>query len=123
MPLASRPPVAILKEFRSRWCCLSKRYPARINPQFARAYCTNANVPPRAVSNTASFPQILSRSMATTQQQAKEKKEYHKVATGLALETVKKRSWEHELKLFGACFWYVSQRINSELRMGIKRLI
>lgn len=47
--------------------------------------------------------------MSTTGQNQQQtgggKKEYHKVATGVALETVKKRSGEHELKLFGACFW------------------
>lgn len=37
----------------------------------------------------------------------KEQKTYHKQATGEALETVEKRSAEHELKLYGGCFWYV----------------
>lgn len=35
------------------------------------------------------------------------KKTYHKKATGKALETVEKHSQDHELKLFGSCFWYV----------------
>lgn len=35
------------------------------------------------------------------------KKTYHKKATGKALETVEKHSQDHDLKLFGSCFWYV----------------
>ena len=34
-------------------------------------------------------------------------KTYHKKATGAALATVKKHAKEHELKLYGGCFWYV----------------
>ena len=34
-----------------------------------------------------------------------EQKTYHKKVTGNALNTVKKRSKDHELKLFGSCFW------------------
>lgn len=34
-----------------------------------------------------------------------EQKSYHKKATGAALSTVKKHSKEHELKLYGGCFW------------------
>ena len=34
-------------------------------------------------------------------------KTYHKKATGAALNTVKRHTKEHELKLFGSCFWYV----------------
>lgn len=34
-----------------------------------------------------------------------EKKTYHKKATGIALNTVKKHSKDHELKLYGSCFW------------------
>ena len=33
-------------------------------------------------------------------------KSYHKRATGVALATVKKHSKEHDLKLYGSCFWY-----------------
>ncbi len=36
-------------------------------------------------------------------------KTYHKKATGQAWTTVKKRSKENELKLFGSCFWWVKQ--------------
>ena len=36
-----------------------------------------------------------------------EQKTYHKKATGIALGTVKRHSREHELKLFGSCFWSV----------------
>ena len=34
-----------------------------------------------------------------------DKKTYHKKATGLALTTVKKHSKEHDMKLYGSCFW------------------
>lgn len=34
-------------------------------------------------------------------------KTYHKKATGIALNTVKKHAKEHDLKLYGSCFWYV----------------
>lgn len=34
-----------------------------------------------------------------------EKKTYHKKATGVALNTVKKHSKDHDLKLYGSCFW------------------
>lgn len=44
------------------------------------------------------------------------KKTYHKKATGKALETVEKHSQDHELKLFGSCFWYV-MLLFSNLRM------
>jgi len=37
----------------------------------------------------------------------REQKTYHKKVTGAALVTVKKHSKDHELKLFGSCFWYV----------------
>lgn len=36
-----------------------------------------------------------------------DQKTYHKKATGAALNTIKKHSKDHELKLFGSCFWYV----------------
>ena len=32
-------------------------------------------------------------------------KTYHKKATGEALVTAKKHSKDHELKLYGSCFW------------------
>jgi hypothetical protein len=38
-----------------------------------------------------------------------QQKTYHKKASGLALNTVKKHSKENDLKLFGSCFWYVPQ--------------
>jgi len=34
-----------------------------------------------------------------------EQKTYHKRATGQALNTVKKRFKDHDLKLIGSCFW------------------
>ncbi|KAK5009025.1 hypothetical protein LTR39_005029, partial [Cryomyces antarcticus] len=39
------------------------------------------------------------------------KKTYHKKATGNALNTVKKHSKEHELKLYGSCFCPFVQRV------------
>lgn len=36
------------------------------------------------------------------------KKTYHKKATGAALVTAKRHAKEHNLKLYGSCFWYVS---------------
>jgi len=41
----------------------------------------------------------------------REQKTYHKKATGNALQTVKKHSKEHELKLFGSCFCPFVQRV------------
>lgn len=35
----------------------------------------------------------------------KQQKTYHKKATGLALNTVKKHSKDHDFKLYGSCFW------------------
>lgn len=35
-------------------------------------------------------------------------KTYHKKATGAALATIKKHIKDHELKLYGSCFWYES---------------
>ena len=32
-------------------------------------------------------------------------KTYHKKASGAALNTVKKHAKEHDLKLYGSCFW------------------
>lgn len=41
----------------------------------------------------------------------KDKKTYHKKATGAALDTVKRHSAEHELKLYGSCFCPFVQRV------------
>ena len=35
----------------------------------------------------------------------KEKKTYHREASGVALETVNAHAEDHELKLYGSCFW------------------
>ncbi len=32
-------------------------------------------------------------------------KSYHKEATGTAMQTVRKHASDHELKLYGSCFW------------------
>ena len=42
-------------------------------------------------------------------------KTYHKKATGAALVTTKKHSKEHELKLYGSCFWYAILPIDFHL--------
>lgn len=52
--------------------------------------------------------------MAST---GKEKKSYHKVATGLALETAKAHSAPHELQLYGGCFCPFVQRVWISLEM------
>ena len=44
-------------------------------------------------------------SMSAANGASNEKKSYHKKATGLALRTVEAHADEHELKLFGSCFW------------------
>ena len=43
--------------------------------------------------------------MADADKQSSEKREYHKKATGNALNTVKNHSKENDLKLYGSCFW------------------
>lgn len=50
-----------------------------------------------------------------------EQKTYHKKATGQALNTVKKRSKENELKLFGSCFWWVKR--SDVKRSDVKRSV
>lgn len=42
-------------------------------------------------------------------------KTYHKKATGAALATTKKHSKDHELKLYGSCFWYAILPIDTSL--------
>lgn len=44
-------------------------------------------------------------SMSAANGASKEKKSYHKKATGSALKTAEAHADEHELKLFGSCFW------------------
>ena len=41
----------------------------------------------------------------STDTKPREQKTYHKKATGTALGTVKRHSKDHELKLYGSCFW------------------
>lgn len=50
------------------------------------------------------FQQNL-RSYGTMTDATTEQKTYHKKASGNALITVRKHSKDHELKLFGSCFW------------------
>jgi glutathione S-transferase len=59
---------------------------------FLRQYLSYLSVPFRS--------QESSTNVKTTGQ-----KTYHKKATGAALNTVKRHSKEHQLKLFGSCFW------------------
>ncbi|KAJ9647863.1 hypothetical protein H2199_001639 [Coniosporium tulheliwenetii] len=49
--------------------------------------------------------------MADTNKTSSEKKEYHKKATGNALNTVKSHSKECDLKLYGSCFCPFVQRV------------
>jgi hypothetical protein len=56
-------------------------------------------------ANTFTFSNLF-HNMSNTDQSVKEKKTYHKKATGDALNTVKWHSKEDELKLYGSCFWY-----------------
>ena len=51
---------------------------------------------------------LSSQAASADAKPSSEQKTYHKKATGIALGTVKRHSKEHELKLFGSCFWYVS---------------
>jgi hypothetical protein len=52
---------------------------------------------------------LYSRSLTTTPTKMSdnnnEKKSYHKKATGEALKTVETHAAEHNLKLYGSCFW------------------
>ena len=50
-------------------------------------------------------PYLIFRTMSDNANS--EKKTYHKKATGIALNTVKKHAKDQDLKLFGSCFWYV----------------
>lgn len=50
-------------------------------------------------------------------------KTYHKKATGAALNTVKRHTKEHELKLFGSCFWYVALVIWPSLSFANVKLL
>lgn len=61
----------------------------------------------RSSSSSFTSSTFLLDNMSDSKQQDDQKKTYHTKATGKALETVKKRSAENELKLFGSCFWYV----------------
>ena len=49
---------------------------------------------------------ILLIALSMSDQAKSQQKTYHKRATGAALNTVKKHSKDHDLKLFGSCFWY-----------------
>ncbi|TKA58668.1 hypothetical protein B0A49_11641 [Cryomyces minteri] len=79
-----------------------KRTERRINPSIAVVY--------RRQFSADAFNQFASMSDAN-QNGNDGKKTYHKKATGNALNTVKKHSKEHELKLFGSCFCPFVQRV------------
>lgn len=53
------------------------------------------------------YPPSITRTMSDSNGDSpkKEKKTYHKKASGPALKTVEKHSKDHELKLYGSCFW------------------
>jgi len=53
----------------------------------------------------------MSDTIAQPSPDGKEQKTYHKKATGLALETVKRHSKPNDLKLFGSCFCPFVQRV------------
>jgi hypothetical protein len=57
------------------------------------------------VIHQTSFSRTAIRMSGTDSNTQKEKKSYHNKATGAALATVKKHSKEHNLKLYGGCFW------------------
>lgn len=68
---------------------------------------------PRPSSTTTRVPYLAAETAAmstSTTPTQKEKKTYHKKATGLALKTAEAHAAEHELKLFGGCFWYARHR-------------
>jgi hypothetical protein len=57
------------------------------------------------VIHRKSFSSTTTKMADTDENAQKEKKSYHTKATGAALATVKKHSKEHNLKLYGGCFW------------------
>ena len=55
-----------------------------------------------------SYPPFYSNQTNNMPKEAdKQQKTYHKKATGNALITVKKHAKDHDLKLYGSCFWLV----------------
>jgi len=49
---------------------------------------------------------LASNEMSGSTAPTKEAKSYHTKATGAAATTAEEHSNEHELKLYGSCFWY-----------------
>ena len=60
------------------------------------------NRTPRPVYTSKLVDQVMSDNADNANSN---KKTYHKKATGIALNTVKKHSKDHDLKLYGSCFW------------------
>jgi hypothetical protein len=48
------------------------------------------------------------RATSTDSKSPSQQKNYHKRATGSALQTVKEHSKDGDLKIYGSCFWYVT---------------
>ena len=96
---------------------LARSTPFALRPIFKPAVAATRFAP---TSSLASFTTSAQLKMATSNEETKkEKKSYHTKATGPALATVKKRSKDHTLKLYGSCFWYVylrqSQSVDTNL--------
>ncbi|KZF26392.1 hypothetical protein L228DRAFT_264793 [Xylona heveae TC161] len=86
------------------------------NPSFVTTFSHHSS--PKSIPNplkaiqTPSLVELSYRTLATmADKKDSEQKTYHKKATGDALNTVKKRSKEHDLKLFGGCFCPFVQRV------------
>ena len=78
-------------------------YPLRTSIVLALQACTNSK--PFFHRQIRSSSTTCVHKMSNTDPTVKEKKTYHKKATGDALNTVKKHSKDDELKLYGSCFW------------------
>jgi hypothetical protein len=68
--------------------------------------CKAQRLHPAPFVQRSSFSTHTAFEMTPSNEDTKqEKKSYHTKATGAALATAKKRSKEHNLKLYGSCFW------------------
>lgn len=68
---------------------------------------TRRFVSPSLVRTVIPKTPFVPRIQITKMSAQKEKKTYHKQATGAALETANAHAAEHPLKLMGSCFWSV----------------
>jgi len=95
-------------------CCIFQRTLSisYLNRGLGSSFCFRLKSELRGIRSSSFRGAILhpKRSLVTMSDKNKNgQKTYHKKATGQALTTVKKRSKENELKLFGSCFWWVKQ--------------